>query len=1381
MLYSSSQAAKKKVLKKKAEQRFRRTTSFTSSEDESPKAEGVAKRESKENKPAGAEEAEEDDSHTYERPTTWKCDVKMEKLHKNIVDHKHNQYKTWLDKEIEIKLRKEQGEEPRKPKLIKSAKSTKAAKNIKSKPMLSSGSNGDSDSDDILTKFKNRMNKYKKPGVEAAFEENTKSNGKPTTKENKSSNVVEKNISPEISPEKKSDDEMAKPTFSDSESEEENQNELVDMLFDMINDEDPKANNKEDVTKTEVVNNVDPIENNKEETTGNENEDLKYKIQDEDHAMVELTLTEEIQENFSPSVFDDPDLQSFFTALKMTIGYDTIENQFCDGISLSKLENLVGDAILQLDFTPPDFKNEDKKYREEHGLKIGQVNVCNIRKDDAWLDYDEEYLDQFRVTLGNKLSWKEILQEGLIKAKEFYKTASDPSTASSPQKPKFDSDDDSNAIMNETEAISPVPEATLKDAFDALGTRKTNDEQASAENGVIPASPDNKRAGSVSSDDTITISRRSRKSSVSSEDFQLSSKSKKSEPMRRSISSDEEVKVSKKVKERSASSSSDISVKDLIKSRTKRAVSESSDDSIVITRKDNKGKSSDRKSSTRDNMSQKSEKSSKSHHKYDSHHKKKKHKRDRERQNDEQKAIDIPGFKIPKADKKDKEKSKDKYKLDSKKDNEEIQPLSSTRPPKIDKKQDLEKIVEKSHASDPGLSSILSSMDKLSKSNKKKHKEKKKKKDRDKHRDRDKDSPGVRIGDSDEEELPLPVPAGDEEDLPLPVPAGTDPDDLDADLPAPVPAGDDTTVTAADTGADCDDHYVEDFPDHNNDPIDDNPTENISASTVNCVTSNDAFFDTPRPGSACSVHSDEDTSYISNFPKPVKGVHRRVLLAPPLRGPPPPHRPSLRGQKPNSFEHGRDHDQTPRSLKSTRTPRLGFDDSQRCEVSSPIDFHNHGTDYFPDNFEERNNTSSSKPKPKPILKEKRETENSHFSRAKVSFNVSDSDIERTDSDRSRTPSPFLSTNKYYPWLYDKENAEDEGIQLESIKINDRDKDEDYAGSKKQSARLPREADSEEVETEERERKKGLGKFLDKVISSLKTQNPSAPSQPPCQPPLPPGPPRPVPSPYDPVQIRPGLPNLAPPPPPPPPQDVSPSKIPLPPPTPRHESPEPGEITEEAERKLEAAQRKLGQLRQTWGRSAGAPHEAHTRQDRDGGHQRHGHEEYTLMGRDGGKRKYENPRQFKRKFQDEPYLDNSRYDVHAGGYGVDYTDCYAEEQSNPSLNAESAWIDKFLIAWQELIANHEYYVRRDLKDEGSASNLKEDLGSVFNEPRLNTRVRARDTGEERSLYTCDLSRGSSQLTCTVCGVTVMGIKVLQTHWGGRKHLAKLEEYHVIGKQ
>ena len=1417
--------SKKKVLKKKPMEKFRRTTSFSSSEDESQGGKGDE-----------TEPSQEDDNDSYvkKNQTIWKCDVKMEKLHKNIVNHKHNQYKTWLDKEEEIKLRKEKGEEPNKP---KTAKSPKVAKNVKSKPVLSGGSDEDSASDDFLSKFKDKMKKFKAPGGQTENQETTLNEEKvPSLMMNKSPKRVEKN--PDKSPKKKSD--IAKATFSDSESEEENQNELVDMLFDMINDGDPNKDKVAEVSKVEDVaeDKLQAIKNSKDETISSSIVTEK-KVENYDNVQKIETETE-IEKNNLLSILENPDLQQFFLVLRMTIGFDTFEKQLWLGDFITHLETLVNDSILQLNLAPPDFMLEDQRYIDEHGMKSVQVNVGNIRKDDTWSDHNEECLGKFKEKLGDKTNWCEILKDGLLNAKKNYQTGCDPviknaeSPAQTPENlacsptnerkqveseekedpPNEVSDQTSttNEAVNTDDSSGALVSPKTKDTVDETSTSNQSNNDIS-EKSALPESDKQNREGSVSSDDTITISRRSRKSSGSSDNIEISGKPKKSGSVRRSVSIDDEVKVSKSNRERSASSSSDISVKDLVKASTKkRAVSESSDDSIVITRKD-KGKSSDRKSEGDQKSHNSADKSSKhaSHHKADSHHKKKKHKKDRDRE--KQKATDIPGFKIPKADKNEKERSKDKS--ERKKEHDEEHSKSSPITPKIDKKQVLEKIVERSHASDPGLSNILSSMNKLSKSSKKKHKEKKKKRDRDKHKD--KDASNIGIGDSDDDELPMPVPAAnddddelpmpvpaanDDDDLPLPVPAGTDADELD--LPVPVPVDEKTIAT--ETGDDDDDHFVDDLPDHTDtDAIDSVPTNSQSAIKDSKVGD---FFDIPRPDSACSVSSNEDTSYVSNFPKPVKGVQRRARQVPIQRGPVTRQPlPGKRAATPDSLER---RVKEPAQLRldsfgssgqksvlgsPPRNARKGFGASPVYDDGSPFELPE--TDHPADDLSaegdvETRNSALSKSKPKPILKEKRETDVGHFSRAKVSFDVSDSDIERTDSDRSRTPSPFLSTNKYYPWLYTKDDDQEEGIQLESIKIKNQVKNKDKSLLDKRKPSTKKEAGKKvEIEAEEGERSKGLGKFLDKVISTLKTHNSTAPARPP---PLPPGPPRPVPSPYDPIQTRPGpLPSLAPPPPPPP-ADIPPSLIPLPPPTPRYESPEPGEITEETERQLEAAQSQRTKLRQSWGdqrhprpRDHAEPHgQAH----HTAGHQRHaarsgqeyrGHGDYQDFGR--GKRKFEEEHYSSRKRREEL---NSNYAFQGtyGGSNDDYgmSNSYSENQSNNvPFDTESSWLDKFLIAWQELISNQEYYVRRDLnKNESSVTTTKDDLGSAFNEPRLNTRVRDRESGEERALYTCDTSRGAAQFTCTVCDVTVTGIRVLQSHMGGRKHLAKLMEYEVIGK-
>ena len=92
------------------------------------------------------------------------------------------------------------------------------------------------------------------------------------------------------------------------------------------------------------------------------------------------------------------------------------------------------------------------------------------------------------------------------------------------------------------------------------------------------------------------------------------------------------------------------------------------------------------------------------------------------------------------------------------------------------------------------------------------------------------------------------------------------------------------------------------------------------------------------------------------------------------------------------------------------------------------------------------------------------------------------------------------------------------------------------------------------------------------------------------------------------------------------------------------------------------------------------------------------------------------------------------------------------------------------------------MRRDLAQADTpapAPGTDTDLGAMFAEPQLNTRVREAGGGE-RPLYSCDTSSGAARLTCTACQVTATGIRSLQSHMGGKKHLARLAELEVIGQ-
>ena len=109
------------------------------------------------------------------------------------------------------------------------------------------------------------------------------------------------------------------------------------------------------------------------------------------------------------------------------------------------------------------------------------------------------------------------------------------------------------------------------------------------------------------------------------------------------------------------------------------------------------------------------------------------------------------------------------------------------------------------------------------------------------------------------------------------------------------------------------------------------------------------------------------------------------------------------------------------------------------------------------------------------------------------------------------------------------------------------------------------------------------------------------------------------------------------------------------------------------------------------------------------------------------------------------------------------------------------MEKHLVAWQELIANQEFYLRKDLqRNLSSASSAETDLGTQFNDPQLNKKIQDPQSGEERSLFTLDTSEGNAKFCCSVCQITVIGIKTLQSHILGKKHKNRVSGYKISGE-
>jgi len=110
------------------------------------------------------------------------------------------------------------------------------------------------------------------------------------------------------------------------------------------------------------------------------------------------------------------------------------------------------------------------------------------------------------------------------------------------------------------------------------------------------------------------------------------------------------------------------------------------------------------------------------------------------------------------------------------------------------------------------------------------------------------------------------------------------------------------------------------------------------------------------------------------------------------------------------------------------------------------------------------------------------------------------------------------------------------------------------------------------------------------------------------------------------------------------------------------------------------------------------------------------------------------------------------------------------------------MEKFLVIWRKLLESDWNLLRsevdREVQEKKINLGTNQDLGSMFNLPALNQRVVDKMLGEERAVFRSWDKQGILQLECTVCNITVSGMKTMQSHMLGKKHLKRLEEFTVI---
>ena len=118
--------------------------------------------------------------------------------------------------------------------------------------------------------------------------------------------------------------------------------------------------------------------------------------------------------------------------------------------------------------------------------------------------------------------------------------------------------------------------------------------------------------------------------------------------------------------------------------------------------------------------------------------------------------------------------------------------------------------------------------------------------------------------------------------------------------------------------------------------------------------------------------------------------------------------------------------------------------------------------------------------------------------------------------------------------------------------------------------------------------------------------------------------------------------------------------------------------------------------------------------------------------------------------------------------------------------EREYLERFAFQWSRILENDfpkafQLFMSR-LNEQKSANGVvkeSEDLGSSFNDMRLNLRV-VNPTGGEMDVFGSSVIDGVLQFKCEICNISVLGKRNIESHLTGKKHKAKMEDYKIVGK-
>jgi len=116
--------------------------------------------------------------------------------------------------------------------------------------------------------------------------------------------------------------------------------------------------------------------------------------------------------------------------------------------------------------------------------------------------------------------------------------------------------------------------------------------------------------------------------------------------------------------------------------------------------------------------------------------------------------------------------------------------------------------------------------------------------------------------------------------------------------------------------------------------------------------------------------------------------------------------------------------------------------------------------------------------------------------------------------------------------------------------------------------------------------------------------------------------------------------------------------------------------------------------------------------------------------------------------------------------------------------EREYLERFAFQWSRILENDfpkafQLFMSR-LNEQKSANGVvkeSEDLGSSFNDMRLNLRV-VNPTGGEMDVFGSSVIDGVLQFKCEICNISVLGKRNIESHLTGKKHKAKMEDYKIV---